>query len=111
MELTPEDPIETTESLSEKGSDHLRRGQILNANGSPPKGQTPFRTQIRLADTQPENVESEATIDDAESDEQPATVPTPHGWFRRNKPPLAVHVPATNDHPAAQRPTRRRTDV
>jgi lipopolysaccharide export system ATP-binding protein len=87
-----------TESLSEKGSD-------------PPKGQTPFRTQIRLAVTQPENVESEATIDDAESDEQPATIPTPHGWFRRNKPTLAVHVPATNDQPAAQRPTRRRTDV
>ncbi len=119
------------ESLSEMGSDPLRRGQIFNENDSPPKGQTPFRagsqsvtpiakpgsrpapgpSQIRLADTQPENVESEATIDVGQSDEQPATIPTPHGWFRRTKPTPAQHVPATNDQPAAQRPTRRRTDV
>ncbi len=33
-----------TQSLSEKGSDPLRRGQKLNENDPPPKGQTPFRT-------------------------------------------------------------------
>ncbi len=33
-----------SQSLSEKGSDPLRRGQELNENDSPPKGQTPFRT-------------------------------------------------------------------
>ena len=33
-----------TEGLSETGFDPLRRGQKLNQNDSPPKGQTPFRT-------------------------------------------------------------------
>src|SRR5688572_8496384 len=32
-----------SKSLSEKGSDPLRRGQKLHENDSPPKGQTPFR--------------------------------------------------------------------
>src|SRR5690606_19109195 len=32
-----------TKSLSEKGSDSLRRGQKLHENDSPPKGQPPFR--------------------------------------------------------------------
>jgi len=35
----------TNQSLSEKGSDPLRRGQKPNAIDSPPKGQTPFRIQ------------------------------------------------------------------
>ncbi len=39
-----------TKSLSEKGSDPLRRGQELNENASPPKGQTPFRTGSPLED-------------------------------------------------------------
>jgi len=35
--------IASSESLSEKGSDPLRRGQKTNEIDSPPKGQTPFR--------------------------------------------------------------------
>ncbi len=41
--------VDETESLSEKGSDPLRRGQKLNENDSPPKGQTPFRAGSRSA--------------------------------------------------------------
>src|SRR5690606_6453018 len=36
-------------SLSEKGSDPLRRGQKLHENDSPPKGQTPFRIGSKWA--------------------------------------------------------------
>ena len=36
------------QSLSEKGSDPVRRGQKLNENDSPPKGQTPFPAGSRM---------------------------------------------------------------
>jgi len=37
------------QSLAEKGSDPLRRGQNTNEINSPPKGQTPFRIGSQFA--------------------------------------------------------------
>ncbi len=42
-----------TKSLSEKGSDPLRRGQKTNEIDSPPKGQTPFPIGSKSTPTQP----------------------------------------------------------
>ncbi len=54
-------------SLSEKGSDPLRRDQKLDANDAPPKGQTPFRTGSIV--TNAKDIAPEETYELAAEDE------------------------------------------
>jgi lipopolysaccharide export system ATP-binding protein len=65
---------------------------------------------IRLAATS-SSEEDEASERSAPS-ELAATIPVPHGWFRRSKPtPAPQAVTTTSNQPPTQRPVRRRTDV
>ena len=66
---------------------------------------------VRLAATEEEEEIETATVN-AAANETEATIPAPHGWFRRSKPTTtAPTVTAANNQPAPQRPVRRRTDV
>ena len=72
-------------------------------------------TPVRLSNTHSELAETERIEDEASVDEQPATLPAPHGWFRRKKttsvPNTSVAAGTNQSKLPAQRPTRRRTDV
>lgn len=67
---------------------------------------------VRLA-VAPESEENVATEVEDRIDEPAATIPVPHGWFRRSKPapPARESLPAASNPTSAQRPVRRRTDV
>ena len=67
---------------------------------------------VRLAATEDEEDGDGSVAVSATSSEPAATIPAPHGWFRRSKPTTpAPTASATTNQPAPQRPVRRRTDV
>lgn len=70
---------------------------------------------IRLAATANHEAEDEEEEFEEVSSaaEEVASIPAPHGWFRRSRPTptLQKSAPATTGQPSPQRPVRRRTDV
>lgn len=70
---------------------------------------------LRLLDPNSEQIEPERIVEEATENDQPATPPAPHGWFRRKKNYAVANstvTPSSNPaKPPLQRPTRRRTDV
>ena len=70
---------------------------------------------LRLLDPNFEQIESEKIVEEATENDQPATPPAPHGWFRRKKNYSVANstvTPSSNPaKPPLQRPTRRRTDI
>ncbi len=95
-------------------SDNFQRStnSSTTPNARPSSPSTPPLSTVRLADV-PEPEDREASSAEAVPDEPAATIPVPHGWFRRSKPAPAPResVNATSNQPPTQRPVRRRTDV
>ncbi len=94
-------------------SDNFQRSSTAAPTpiAKPGSRNAPSPSTDRLADT-PEPEDSENSKAAATTDKPAATVPVPHGWFRRNKPaPAPRESVVTTSQPPAQRPVRRRTDV
>lgn len=108
------------EYLGDISSDFQRHPVAHTSSNAPSetRDRSTLSAGVRLAKFEAE-VTAEADEEVAEeAQEQVATIPAPHGWFRRSKPAAAAVekkptsttvAPATTSNP--QRPTRRRTDV
>ena len=104
------------EYLGDISGDFQRHAATQSAGAAPTRRHESTSSSVRLA-----NIEMEAADDIAAEvaeteQEQVATIPAPHGWFRRSKPaaaPQPQKQPAAVANPVSptQRPTRRRTDV
>ncbi len=105
------------EYLGDISSDFQRPPVTSAARNENARSQKALSAGVRLAVVDAEASEVDVEEVDEAAPQSAATVPTPHGWFRRNKPASTAAQPVSRTQPEKsspsnpQRPTRRRTDV
>ena len=103
------------EYLGDISGDFQRHAATQLSGASPARRHETASSSVRLAKIETEAADEIAAEVAVTDQEQVATIPAPHGWFRRSKPaapqPEKQPTAATNPATQTQRPTRRRTDV